>query len=166
MPAGRLLLRRILGVCAAAIIMAVIGIFSLRVQEPLLVPSLGSAVLVQTLTPERRSGRIWPTGMGQLAGLAGGLVGVFLAQAAPAPIFMGGHPLVASRLLAACVAVLVTGGLQCGLRAVSPAGGATALIVAFGMETPTLPGIARLTVGILLITGLGEAARHTLLQLK
>jgi hypothetical protein len=116
------------------------------------------------LTPEDKSGRIWPTGIGQLAGLAGGLIGVVLAHATSAPIFMGGHPLVAARLVAAFVAVLVTGCLQCAFLAVSPAGGATSLIVALGMETQDWPGVVRLTMGIVLVTVLGEAVRQLLLK--
>ncbi len=158
------LVRGVLGALAASVILAIIGAFSIWAQQPLLVPSLASAVLIQTLTPEEKSGRIWPTGIGQLAGLGGGLIGVVLAHASSAPIFMGGHPLVAARLLAAFVAVLVTGCLQCALMAVSPAGGATSLIVALGMETPDWPGIVRLTIGIVLVTALGEAIRRVLLK--
>jgi hypothetical protein len=159
-----LLVRRVMGAIAASVIIAIIGGVSVWVRQPLLVPSLASAVLVQTLTPEEKSGRIWPTAIGQLAGLGGGLVGVFLAHASSAPIFMGGHPLVAPRVLAGVVALLVTGCLQCALLAVSPAGGATALIVAFGMETPDWLGIARLTIGIVLVTALGETVRRVLLD--
>jgi hypothetical protein len=158
------LVRRVLGAIAASVIIAIIGVFSIWVRQPLLVPSLASAVLVQTLTPDEKSGRFWPTGIGQLAGLGGGLVGVVLAHASSAPIFMGGHSLVAARVVAAFVAVLVTGCLQCAFMAVSPAGGATSLIVALGMETPDWPGIVRLTTGIVLVTVLGEAVRHLLLK--
>lgn len=164
MPTKSVLIRPAVGAFAAAIILTAIGAFSLWVQQPLLAASLGSAVFVQTLTPEEKSGRLWPTGIGQLAGLAGGLIGVILAHAEPAPMFMAAQPLVVARVLAACVAVLVTGCLQAALKAVSPAGAATALILALGMETPDWLGIVRLMTGIALVTLLGEAARQMLLR--
>jgi hypothetical protein len=164
MPAKSVLIRHVLGACAAAIILTVIGAFSLWVQQPLLAASLGSAVFIQTLTPGEKSGRLWPTGIGQLAGVAGGLIGVILAHAEPAPMFMAAQPLVVARVLAACLAVLVTGCLQGVLKAVSPAGAATALILALGMEAPDWLGIVRLMTGIALVTVLGEAARQMLLR--
>jgi hypothetical protein len=159
-------LRKLLGAIAASVILSVIGALSIWIQQPLLVPSLASAVLVQTLTPEDKSGQIWPTFVGQLAGLAGGLIGVCMTGAHTAPIFIGMHPLFANRLSAGFVAILVTGCLQLLASAISPAGGATALIVALGMETPDWSGIIRLTAGIVLVTGLGEVARHLLLRLR
>ena len=62
------------------------------------------------------------------------------------------------------IAALLTALGQLSLKAGSPAGGATAVIMATGAETADLAGTARLVVGIALVTGLGEIARQLLLR--
>jgi hypothetical protein len=160
------LCREILPPLLIAAVLTAIGAVSIHVQQPLLVPSLGSAICLQTMTPDAPSARAWNTGMGQLIGAAAGFAAVFLLSAAWTPHFMGNNPLTVPRVAAAVAAVIVTSVLQRILRATSAAGGATALIVALGAETATADGAARLAAGILLVTLLGEAARWLVLRTR
>lgn len=162
----RALSKEILPPLLITLILGGIGAFSLWVQQPLLIPSLGSAIFLQTLTPEEPSARAWNTGMGQLIGAAAGFGAVFLATAEWTPHFMGNNPLTIARVAAAAMAVFVTCVLQRILRATSAAGGATALVVALGAETATEDGAIRLVAGILLVTALGEAARWLILRFR
>jgi hypothetical protein len=147
-----------------AVILGVIGALAVWLQEPWMMPSLGSAIFVQILTPREPSARAWNTGLGQVAGIAGGFAGVYLAAATTTPTFMGDHKLVFARVLAVVIAVLVTAAVQLAIKATNPAGGATAMIVAMGLETANWSGAGRLVVGIALVTILGEAARHLILR--
>jgi hypothetical protein len=158
--------REVLPPLLITFVLGAIGAFSLRVQDPMLVPSLGSAIFLQTMTPEQPSARAWNTGMGQLIGAAAGFAAVFLAAAEWTPHFMGKNPLTIARVAAACMAVLLTYVVQRILRATSAAGGATALVVALGAETATEDGAIRLVAGILLVTALGEAARWLILKTR
>jgi hypothetical protein len=167
--AGRVpkpVLRVVLEPVAAVAVLVVIGGLGLWAHDAWLVPSLGSAVFVQVMTPELPSGRLWSTAAGQAAAMLGGYAGVFVAGAAALPPFMSGHPLLAPRLLAAGIAVAITALLQRALQATSPAGGATALLLALGAVPPTIAGALVLAIGIALVCALGEAARVTLLRLK
>ncbi len=149
----------------AALVLAAIGLVAVWTAQPLLAPSLASAAYGQILTPETASATPRSTLVGQIAGLTGGLVGVFVSGAFSAPMFMGGDPLVIERVVAVGIAVVVGAGLQLALRATSPAGGATAVVVAIGAEAASLDGAARLLVGIILVTLLGEGARRAVLRM-
>ena len=148
----------------AAVVLGVIGLVAVWSGQPLLAPSLASAAYAQILTPQTLSATPWSAGAGQVAGLIGGFAGVFASGAVATPIFMGGHPLVVQRVLAVAIAVVVGAGLQLALKATSPAGGATAVVVAIGAETASLEGAARMVVAIVLVTLLGEAARRVVLK--
>lgn len=150
---------------AASVVLAIIGAWAVRVQVPWLVPSLGSAVVAQTLDAPQPTSRPWSIGGGQVMGLAGGFAGVYLLGAGSTPIFMGDHRLTFARIGAAAIAVLIAGALQLAFQAKSPAGGATALIVALGQETANWSGAGRLITGILLVTVLGEIARRIVLRM-
>ena len=149
---------------AAAIMLGVVALVAVWTGEPILVPSLGSAIFTEIYTASEPSASFYSIGVGQLAGLVGGFVGVTVALAASAPSFMGHHPLVYARVLAVLAAVVVAGALQMLLKAVSPAGGATALVVALGTETADWHGAGRMLVGIALATSLGEVARRLVLR--
>lgn len=148
------------------VVTAVIGGISLWVQEPLLIPSLGSAIFLQTMTPQEPSARAWNTGIGQAIGAAAGFVAVFVTDAASTPHFMGAEWLMLPRVIAAAVAVFVTSVLQRLLAATTAAGGATALVVTLGAETATAAGAVRLATGIVLVTLLGEASRRLILRVR
>ena len=158
--------RPILAAPLATVVLGVIALVSVWTQQPLLAPSLGSAVFVQVMSPTEASARAWNTAMGQIIGVAAGLTGVFVAGATLSPIFMSAHPLVLARVLAVVIAVPLTVLLESALRANSPAGGATAVLLAIGAETPDLSGTGRLLIGIGLVTALGEAARWLVLRAR
>lgn len=158
--------KQLLKPIAATAVLAIIGAFSVWAQEPWLMPSLGSAVFVQTLTPEEPTATPYVTGVGQLLGLVSGFIGVYIAAATVTPMFMGENALTFARVLAVAVATLLTAGLQLALKAKSPAGGATAVVVALGLETANWAGAWRLVVGIALVTALGEAARQIILRAR
>lgn len=151
-------------VCSAVVLVA-IGLLSVWIGQAWLVASLGSATFIQVLTPHEPSARIWPTAAGQACGIVGGYAGVYAAFAWAAPRFEAGDPLAMRRVLAVLVAVAVTAALQLGLRARCAAGGALALLLALGQETPDWAGLARLAVGVALVTFLGEFARRIVLSI-
>ncbi len=146
------------------IVMACIAALSVWIQEPLFAPSLASAVFVQLLSPTEPDASPYHALVGQLTGIVAGFIGVFVASAAATPPFFGSHPLVFERVIAVAIAVAVTAFGQLLLKATSPAGGATAVILAIGLESANLAGAARMAAGIVLVTGLGELARQLLLR--
>jgi hypothetical protein len=160
------MMKRLVAIILSGAILMIIGAISVWAQQPCLVPSLASATIVQTLTPQEPSARAWNTAVGQLAGLIGGFAGIFLTAANLTPSFMDHHDLTFARVGAAGVAVIITAGIQVLLKAISPAGAATALVLAVGAESASLTGAARLIVGIILVTLLGEAARLGLLRVS
>lgn len=158
--------RQLLPPLSVAVVLGVIGLVSLWTQQPLLAPSVGSAVFVQVMTPTEPSARAWNTAAGQIIGVGAGMTGVFAAAATVAPTFLANHLLVFDRVLAMIIAVLLTVIFEMLLRATSPAGGATAVLIAIGGESADWAGAGRLLAGILLVTLLGEAARLLILRTR
>jgi hypothetical protein len=152
-------------VLIAAIIGAVAA-FGVWAQEPWLAPSLGSAVFTQLLHPEAASAKPFAILVGQVLGAAAGFAGVFLAGAGSLPPFMGGHRLLPARVSAIAMTSFLAAILQLASGALTPAGGATALVVAMGAEADNWTGAMHLAVGLLLVTALGEPARRLVLRLR
>lgn len=151
---------------ALAVILGLIGLFSVWAQEPFLVPSLGSAAFVQVFMATERSAEPYSTGVGQLIGVAGGLIGVYVAGVAQASTFMDHNPLLYGRVLAVVIAIFVTAFGQRLATATSAAGGATAMLLTLGAEQSNWPGIGRLVAGIISVTVLGEIARRAMLAMN
>ena len=149
-----------------ALVLGIIAVLSIWTQQPWLAPSIGSAVFTQVFNPDQPSAKPYSIGIGQLLGGVAGFAGVFIAAAAATPQFMGGHELVAARAIAVAIAVLLAAALQLLAKATSPAGGATAVVIAIGAETASLAGAFHLAIGILLGTALGEAARRAVLRTR
>lgn len=149
-----------------ASVLALVGVVSVLLQQPLLAPSLGSAVFVQVMSPMEPSARPWNTAVGQLVGLVAGFIGVYLAFATAAPTFLGSNPLVWTRVFAVAVAVALTVLGEVALGAISPAGGATAVVVAIGAETADMSGVLRMVGAIAIVTVAGEGVRRIVLRLK
>ena len=145
-------------------VLAVIAALSVLLQQPLLAPSLGSAVFVQVTSPNEPSARPWNTAVGQFVGLAAGFIGIYVASASTVPVFMAGHPLVWARVLAVVVAIFLTVLGETVFQATSPAGAATAVVIATGAETADWAGFGRLAFAIALVTALGEIARRIMLK--
>ncbi|GJE40151.1 HPP family protein [Methylobacterium persicinum] len=150
----------------AALVLGLVGAVSIALGEPLLVPSLGAAILLQVHLPDLPSARAWNTVVGQLCGAACGFAALTALGAAHDPSFSGVNPLTVGRVAATMVAVAGTLLLQALLGAINPAGGATALIVTLGSEAATLAGALRLTGAVLLVTALGEGARRISIRLR
>jgi CBS-domain-containing membrane protein len=150
----------------AAAVLSLIGAISVLMQQPLIAPSLASAVLVQVMSPTEPSARPWNTVVGQLVGLAAGLTGVYAAFATTTPIFMGSHTLVWARVLAVVIAIALTVVGETILQASSPAGGATAVVLAIGAETANWAGFGRMVLAIALVTALGEIGRRAMLRYR
>ncbi len=148
-----------------AAVMVVIAALSAWLGECWLVPSLGSAIFIQALSPEQPNARPYSVGVGQLVGGAAGMAGVFLAGAGDSPAFMGEH-VAWARVLAVGVAMLLGPAAQTLAGAKTPAGAATALVVALGAETASWGGAGRLVMGIALATALGEGVRQGVLRMK
>jgi hypothetical protein len=150
---------------ASVLIAAILGVIAATAvwaQEPFLAPSLGSAVFTQLLHPQEASARPSAILVGQVLGAAAGFAGVFAAGAVGAPGFFGAHRLVWARVAASIVAGLLAAGGQVVTGALTPAGGATALVVALGAESADWQGVLHLGVGLVLVTGFGEGARRAL----
>lgn len=156
--------RPLLATVLVAAILSVLAAASLWAQAPFLAPSLGSAVFTQVLHPREASARPYAILVGQILGAASGFAGVYLAGAAAAPPFSGDHTLVAARLAAIAIAGLLAAGGQRATGALTPAGGATALVVALGAEPANWHGVRDLAVGLAIVTLLGEAARRLMLR--
>lgn len=151
---------------AAAGILALIGAIGIWTHHAWLVPSLGAAAFLQTMTPEQTAARPWNIVVGQLSGLGAGFAGVYAVGAQSVPSMISGHPLVWARVAAVAIAIAITVIVQHLLDAENPTAGATALLMALGSEHPTWQGAAIMLVGIVLVSLLGEAARFTILALK
>ncbi len=143
-----------------AIVIGLIALFSVWAQQPWLAASIGASAFLQIFLYDHPSGQAYAAGVGQLSGLVGGFVGVYGASATMSPVFIEHHELVYSRVLAIVLAVLITAALQVSLKAKTAAGGALALLIAMGEESPTLGSAGIACVAIVLVTAAGEAARR------
>jgi len=163
-PQNSSIARLVMPPAAAAIVLSAIGAIGLAAHDAYLVPSLGSAIFVQVMTPKEPSASLWSTLIGQLVALPAGFIAVYCCGAQAAPSFLSGHPLAADRLLAAAIAVVLTIAAQRALRATSPAGGAVALLLALGTTPSNWHGALLLGIGIVLVTLLGEPCRILILR--
>ena len=132
-------------------------------QEAWIAPSLASAVFSQLLHPDESGSRPANIAFGQIIGVAAGMAAVALSGQIHGPKLMGDRDLVIGRAVAITLAALLAAITQAITGKKTPAGGATALVVAIGVETVSWLGVARMFVGIAFATVLGEAARRWLL---
>jgi hypothetical protein len=170
-PQNSAVARLVIPPAAAAIVLCAIGAIALAAHDAYLVPSLGSAIFVQVMTP-KPSASLWSTLIGQLVALPAGFIAVYSCGAEATAAFLSGHPLAADRLLAVAIAVVLTIAAQRALKATSPAGGAVALLFALDTTPPTghaalllcCSAALLLCVGIVLVTILGEPCRMLILR--
>ena len=163
-PQNSAVARLVMPPAAAATVLCAIGAIGLAAHDAYLVPSLGSAIFVQVMTPKEPSASLWSTLIGQLVALPAGFIAVYCCGVEAAPAFLSGHPLAAGRPLAVAIAVVLTIAAQRALKATSPAGGAVALLFALGTTPPTGHAALLLCVGIVLVTILGEPCRMLILR--
>ena len=159
-------MNKILPPALITLVLAVIAALSLWAQQAWLVPSVAAAAFLQVFSPEQPSARPYSIAVGQVVGGLAGFIGVLTLGTTVAPAFTGDHHLLAGRFAAIVVAVAISSIAQAGLGATSPAGGATAVVVASGVETATWLGAGRLLLGIALVTVLGEVARRIVLRTR
>lgn len=148
------------------LVIGLIAVVGVPPQESFLAPSIAAAAFTQVFNAPQPGARPYTIVVGQLAGVFSGFAGTWIARAADAPKFMGDHDITWQRVLAIAIAVAITATLQEVLKARSPAGGTTAVVVAVGAETANLGGAVRLAVGIALVAVLGEAARRVMLKIE
>ncbi len=146
------------GPATAAIQLLITGVLGLVAGSPWLVPSLGPTAVLVALMPAHPTARAWNTFAGHLGGLLAGFAAVWLAGAAGAPTVMGDHVLVASRVLAATIAIALTILAGAVLRASHPPAAATTLLVALG-GIQTADQALALMAGVVVITVVGEGLR-------
>ena len=153
-------MRYVLPPILATLVLCAIAGVSVWTQQALLAPSLGAAAFSQMLHADERSAAPYNLAVGQIVGAVAGFTGVILAGQAHALPLIGQHDLPAGRILAVAIATFVAILGQMLANARTPTGGATAIVVAIGVEAPTFAGAARLLVGIVLVMALGEVARR------
>jgi hypothetical protein len=147
------------GPVTGAVLLLVTGILGLVAGSPWLVPSLGPTAVLVALMPVHPTARAWNTFAGHLGGLLAGFGAVWLAGAAGAPTVMGDHVLVASRVVAATIAIALTIIAGSALRASHPPAAATTLLVALG-GIATIDQSLALMAGVVVVTVLGEGLRR------
>jgi hypothetical protein len=145
-------------VAAASLILAV-GAFGVVAGSPWLVPSLGPSAVLIALTPVHPTARPWNTIVGHLVGLLAGAAAVSVFGAWAAPTVTGDHVLVASRVLAATLAIALTLAGGSIARASHPPAAATTLLVALGGIATLDQGFA-LLAGVVALAVLGEGFRR------
>ena len=156
-------------VVAPALMVTVIGgiaLLSVVAQQAWLTPSIAAAAFTQLFNPLQPGARPYSIVLGQIVGALSGFAGVYAAHAANAGKLMGDHDLSWERAAAVAIAVAITAVVQMAVKARSPAGGTTAVVVAVGVETANLAGAMRLVVGIVLVAVLGEIARRILIRVE
>ena len=146
------------------IVLGIIALACVWTQEAWLTPSVAAAAFTQMFTPTQPGGKPYSIALGQVIGAAAGFAGVYAAHATAVAKLVGDHDLSYTRIAAVVIAIAITAVVQTAARAKSPAGGATAAVVALGLETANWAGAMRLAVGITLITILGEGCRRLLLK--
>ena len=146
------------------IVLTAIAALSWGMQQAWLVPSVAAAAFLQVFSPDQPSAKPYAIAAGQIIGGVAGFIAVLVTATTVAPAFTGDHHLLAGRFAAIVIAVALTSAGQALAKATSPAGSATAVVVASGVETATWLGAGRLLIGIALVTILGEVARRIALR--
>jgi hypothetical protein len=147
------------GPLVAATLILVVGALGVVAESPWLVPSLGPSAVLIALTPIHPTARPWNTIVGHFGGLVAGALALTVLGAWAAPTVMGDHVLVASRVLAATIAILLTLVIGSMARASHPPAAATTLLVALG-GIATLDQAVALLAGVVSLALIGELARH------
>jgi hypothetical protein len=147
------------GPLVAATLILVVGALGVVADSPWLVPSLGPSAVLIALTPIHPTARPWNTIVGHVGGLLAGALALTVMGAWATPTVMGDHVLVASRVFAAAIAILLTLVVGSLARASHPPAAATTLLVALG-GIATLDQAVALLAGVVSLALIGELARH------
>jgi hypothetical protein len=140
-----------------------VGAVALLAGQPWLFPSLGPTAYLQAESPAHPTSRWFNVIVGHLIGLLAGFLAVALLNAWGAPSPLQDKVLVASRVGAAVLAMLLTLGVAPLLNASHPPAAATTLLVALGSLTTPADAV-NLMIGALILAALGEALRRVRMQ--
>jgi uncharacterized membrane protein len=138
----------------------VVGIAALAVGRPLLFPSLGPTMYLQSEAPFHPTARFYNTVVGHFVGFVVASLLVLLLGATQYPSVFETHVPSPARVIVAILALVVTLLLTILLRASHPPVAATALLVAFGGFNPTLGDATTFAAGVLLTALVGEGLRR------
>jgi hypothetical protein len=144
----------------SAAVMAIIGMLGFAFGAPILFPSLGPTIFLQTVTPNEASARIWNTLVGHAIGIAAAFAALFLFGAEHAPAAMSFGSITLGRIGATALAVGITIAAQFALAAEHPPAAATTMLITLGSFAADWQTVLLLAAGIVLVAGLGEFARR------
>lgn len=141
-------------------VIAAIGALGFWSQQPILFPSLGPTIFLQTVTPNESSARPWNTLAGHAVGILAGFAALFLLGSEHAPAAMSAGSVTAGRIGATAIAIGITIAGQFILKAEHPPAAATTMLISLGSFKTDWTTVATLAVGLVLVAGLGELARR------
>jgi CBS-domain-containing membrane protein len=151
------------GPVVAAGLILLVGVIGLVLGRPWLLPSLGPTAALIALQPAHPQARLWNTIVGHVLGVAAGFIGILLAGAANAPSPILDGQLVASRVLAATIAMALTVILMAATRSSHPPATASTLLVALGASATSDRAFAILA-GAVIVGIVGELLRRLRLE--
>lgn len=144
----------------AGLLMLLVGLIGLATAQPLLFPSLGPTAFLQTEAPDQPASRFYNVIIGHAVGLAAGYAAVLLFRADAAPALFAAHQLVAVRVWASVLAIVLTMFGSALLKASHPPAAATTLLIALGGFRPTVHDVFTIVVGVLIVAVAGEGLRR------
>ncbi len=144
----------------AGLLMLLVGLIGLATAQPLLFPSLGPTAFLQTEAPDQPASRFYNVIIGHAVGLAAGYAAVLLFRADAAPALFAAHQLVAVRVWASVLAIVLTMFGSALLKASHPPAAATTLLIALGGFRPTMHDVFTIVVGVLIVAVAGEGLRR------
>jgi CBS-domain-containing membrane protein len=157
--ARRLRKHAVYAALSSAAVMAIIGVLGLWLDQPILFPSLGPTIFLQTVMPNEPGARLWNTLVGHAIGIAVGFAMLFLLGPIGISSVDMGH-LVTGRVAATAAAVGVTIAVQFALKAEHPPAAATTMLISLGSVEPDLRTVGVLSLGIVLVAAFGEMVRR------
>lgn len=144
----------------AALVIGIIGLLGFWAGFPWLLPSLGPTIALQAASPELPSAQPQHVLAGHAIGLVAGFLAVYLTGAHADPSATGANVLTLTRVAAAALAVGLAMTGEMLTKFSHPPAQATTLLIALGAVEPTIKGAFIVACGVLLVAGLGEAARR------
>jgi len=151
------------GPVVAAGLILLVGVIGVAFGRPWLLPSLGPTAALIALQPAHPQARLWNTIVGHVLGVAAGFIGILLAGAANAPSPILDGQLVASRVLAATIAMALTVILMAATRSTHPPATASTLLVALGASA-TYDKAFAIVAGAVIVAIVGELLRRLRLE--
>lgn len=144
----------------AGLVTGMLGIVAIWSSTVWLIPSLGPSILMQCFMPRADESRFRHVVLGQLLGVAAGILAVTLAGAIGEPSELATGMLRPAQVIAAALSVVATLLLQIRVRALHPPAASTALMWALGSISLTPSGLVSTVVAITLVGVLGEPVRR------